>query len=48
MQLLAGVGIEHKVFYPRSSILEDVEGYKIMGIFRGFDYKGRQRLNKSC
>ena len=25
-------------------ILEDLEGYKIMGIFRGFDYKGDSDL----
>jgi glycosyltransferase involved in cell wall biosynthesis len=42
--VVAGVGIEHNVFYPRPTILEDVEGYKIMGIFRGFDYKGDSDL----
>ncbi len=42
--VVAGVGIEHNVFYPRTTILEDVEGYKIMGIFRGFDYKGDSDL----
>ena len=42
--VVAGVGIEHNVFYPRTTILEDVDGYKIMGIFRGFDYKGDSDL----
>lgn len=42
--LVAGVGIEDKIFYPRHSVLEDVQGYRIMGIFRGFDYKGDSDL----
>ncbi|MDD3985373.1 MAG: glycosyltransferase family 4 protein [Methanobacterium sp.] len=41
---VAGVGIEHNVFYPHPTILENIEGYKIMGIFRGFDYKGDSDL----
>lgn len=42
--VVAGVGIENKVFYPRSGVLDDVEGYKIMGLFRGYDYKGDSDL----
>ncbi len=42
--IVAGVGIEHNVFYPRPSILNDITGYKVMGIFRGFDYKGDSDL----
>lgn len=42
--LVAGVGIEDKIFYPRPNILDDVQGYRIMGIFRGFDYKGDSDL----
>jgi glycosyltransferase involved in cell wall biosynthesis len=42
--IVSGVGIEHNVFYPRPSVLDHVEGYKIMGIFRGFDYKGDSDL----
>jgi glycosyltransferase involved in cell wall biosynthesis len=45
--LVCGVGLEHDVFYPRERILEDLEGYKIMGIFRGFDYKGDNDLIKA-
>ena len=41
---VCGVGIEHSVFYPRRVILDDLEGYRIMGIFRGFDYKGDSDL----
>lgn len=41
---VCGVGLEHNVFYPRKSILKEIEGYKIMGIFRGFDYKGDSDL----
>jgi glycosyltransferase involved in cell wall biosynthesis len=42
--IVAGVGIEHDVFYPRTSVLDDIPGYKVMGIFRGFDYKGDSDL----
>lgn len=42
--IVAGVGIEHNVFYPRPSMLDDITGYKVMGIFRGFDYKGDSDL----
>jgi glycosyltransferase involved in cell wall biosynthesis len=38
--IVAGVGIEQEVFYPRLNILGNISGYKVMGIFRGFDYKG--------
>jgi len=41
---VCGVGIEHDVFYPRIGILDQLEGYRIMGIFRGFDYKGDSDL----
>ena len=41
---VCGVGIEHSVFYPRRGILDHLEGYRIMGIFRGFDYKGDSDL----
>jgi glycosyltransferase involved in cell wall biosynthesis len=42
--LVAGVGIEHDVFYPRPNMRNNIEGYKVMGIFRGFDYKGDSDL----
>ena len=42
--IVAGVGIEHNVFYPRKDMLKDITGYKVMGIFRGFDYKGDSDL----
>ena len=38
--IVAGVGIEHNIFYPRPGMLKHITGYKVMGIFRGFDYKG--------
>lgn len=39
--VVSGYGIDHSVFYPRSSILDNLEGTKIMGIFsRGSKYKG--------
>lgn len=41
---VCGVGIEHDIFYPRKNILKSSEGPKIMGIFRGFDYKGDSDL----
>ena len=41
---VCGVGLEHNVFYPREGILKEIEGYKIMGIFRGYDYKGDSDL----
>jgi glycosyltransferase involved in cell wall biosynthesis len=44
---VCGVGLEHNVFYPRDKILEEIDGYKIMGIFRGFDYKGDSDLIKA-
>jgi glycosyltransferase involved in cell wall biosynthesis len=44
---VCGVGLEHNVFYPREGILQEIQGYKIMGIFRGFDYKGDSDLIKA-
>jgi len=39
--VVSGYGIDHDVFYPRQSILNDIKGTKIMGIFsRGSEYKG--------
>ncbi len=38
--VVSGYGIDHTVFYPRSNILNDLSGLKIMGIFRGAEYKG--------
>lgn len=38
---VSGYGIDHNIFYPRPSILDNFEGAKIMGIFsRGSEYKG--------
>ena len=42
--IVCGVGIEHNVFYPRRSVLDDIFEYKVMGIFRGFNYKGDSDL----
>jgi len=42
--IVSGVGIEHNIFYSRQNILNRISGYKVMGIFRGFDYKGDSDL----
>ncbi|MDP3013379.1 MAG: hypothetical protein Q8M92_04000, partial [Candidatus Subteraquimicrobiales bacterium] len=42
--VVSGYGIDHQNFQPHPSILEDVPGLKVMGIFRGFEYKGDQDL----
>lgn len=38
--VVSGYGIDHDIFYPRQNILTNFKGPKIMGIFRGLEYKG--------
>lgn len=38
--VVSGYGIDHNVFYPRQNILNHLKCPKIMGIFRGLEYKG--------
>ncbi|HMK54243.1 MAG TPA: glycosyltransferase family 4 protein [Methanobacteriaceae archaeon] len=42
--IVSGYGIEHQVFYPRNNVLAHIPQPKIMGIFRGLDYKGNNDL----
>lgn len=42
--IVSGYGIDHNVFYPRPRILDDIDGIKVAGIFRGLEYKGDEDL----
>jgi glycosyltransferase involved in cell wall biosynthesis len=42
--IVSGYGINHNVFYPRPKILDNIGGVKVMGIFRGVEYKGDEDL----
>jgi glycosyltransferase involved in cell wall biosynthesis len=42
--IVSGYGIDHNIFYPRQDVIKDINGPKVMAIFRGGKYKGDQDM----
>ncbi len=42
--VVSGYGIDHDIFHPRPDVTSDIDGTKVMAIFRGGKYKGDQDM----